>query len=186
MQIQEPALGTGRPTGSEFKGWIHLQRPWTGQWCVTWREQSRRDGIESCAERYFQRSWWSLIVPVHEFAGRFIMQFVTFNSPNFYQKPLCQNATPHCSIHLKPVLFAPLTLSKIENFIQCWKDYESSRHWNTENKFSAHISRQRFYRVPGRLIRHIAKRHEKFVHMPRWGQRHSKMLPAQTYLYECA
>lgn len=36
----------------------------------------------------------------------------------------CQNATPHCSIHIKSVLFASLTLLKTGNFIQCWKDCE--------------------------------------------------------------
>lgn len=93
VHIQEPALGTDRPTGSEFEGWIHEQVD--GAWC----EESRaggRDSIKSHAEQYFQCSWWSLIVLVHEFARRFITQFVTFISPNFYQKPLCENVRmPH-------------------------------------------------------------------------------------------
>ena len=32
----------------------------------------------------------------------------------------------------------------------------------------------------------VSKKPEKFVHVPRQGQTHSKILPAQAYLYECA
>lgn len=83
-----------------------------------WDEESRaggRDWIESDAEWYFERSWWrSLIVPVHEFAGRSITQVVTFISPDFYQKPFYENVRmPHhiAAFTSSPFSF-PLSLSQ--------------------------------------------------------------------------
>lgn len=80
-----------------------------------WHEESRageRDWTESDAEWYFECSWWryihTLIVLVHEFAGRSITQVVTFISPDFYQKPFYENVRmPH---HIAAFTSSPFSL----------------------------------------------------------------------------
>lgn len=77
-----------------------------------WHEESRageRDWMESDAECYSECSWWrSLIVSVHEFAGRSITQVVTFISPDFYQKPFYENVRmPH---HIAAFTSSPFSL----------------------------------------------------------------------------
>lgn len=95
-----------------------------------WHEESRagqRDWTESDAEWYFECGWWrSLIVPAHEFAGRSITQVVTFISPDFYQKPFYENVRMphHIAAFTSSPFSLPPSLSKTENFIECWRDCE--------------------------------------------------------------
>lgn len=120
VPIQEPSLDVG----TQCNGQIHLHVPWTGQWCVTWNEQSRRRGLDW---EYFECSWLrSWTVQYRSLLGDLLRRLWPSSAWTFIKKHFMRMSECHTTLqhsHQVRSLYHSHSLRNW-NFRPCWKDYE--------------------------------------------------------------
>lgn len=126
MQIQELPLNMGWPTVQ----WPNPSPPalnWLMACDTKKAEQEEGTGLKAKQSGILNVADGGVLIALGTWVCKIYYAGCDLHQPRLLSKAIlweCQNAAPRCSIHIKSVLFASLTLSKIKNSTECWKDCE--------------------------------------------------------------